>query len=89
MQARCFPHLVHVEARPLYVSGRSVPDPDGIGAAVKSSLDAIVKAGCLVTDSRHHVSGHYYGAALIEPDGGPESLRLQVESDWQDHGWLT
>ena len=88
LQARCFAHTVHVEARPQYQSGRSVPDPDGIGAAVKWALDAIVKAGCLVTDSRHHVSGHYYGAALIAPDGGPESLRLQIESDWRDTSWL-
>ena len=82
LRARCFPAMVHVEARPQYQSGRSVPDPDGISMATKWALDAIADAGCLVTDSRHHVRGIYLGGALIVPDGGPESLRLSLECEW-------
>ena len=84
IQARCFPAMVHVEAKPQYQSGRSVPDPDGIGPAVKWALDTVATAGCLVTDSRHHVRGIYTGGALIVPDGGPDSLRLSIESEWME-----
>ena len=82
LQARCFPTMVHVEARPQYQSGRSVPDPDGIGPAVKWALDVVTENGCLVTDTRHHVRGIYMGGALIVPDGGPDSLRLSIESEF-------
>lgn len=69
---------VHVEAMPVYPSGRSVPDPDGISIAVKWSLDEIANWGFLVSDTRHHLKRLVLERPMIDREAAGPYLMVYV-----------